>query len=474
MAGTTNIPMGLLMIASGFGLLRATDFPSPDDGEEGDAVGAMIATEEPGAPTAWTTAVEPKPLSEEVKQGLAWLLRHQLESGGWGQGEEAPGMRASGKEGQGRANVADTCMAALAILRAGGSPEAGEYAEPLQRAVAFVCGEVEEADDESLWVTSIRGTRVQGKIGTYVDTFLASMLLSEVQGAMGDPGRDVRVERALARVLDKIERHQNESGTWSGSGWAPVLSQSLAVKGINRAVQRGLVVSESSLRKAEEYFGNTAYVADYSVAAGVPLYALSAQVGALQESANTDRIEEVELQEELAVAEDDAARASIAQDLRRIEASRGVQAQVQESLLGRLDDPSFVAGFGSNGGEEFLSYMNISESLVLRADDEWRRWDAAMTANLSRVQNEDGSWTGHHCITGRTFCTATALLVLTADRTPVPVEAITAVEPGPEKPEPFDCGGVVQPEPLPQVFEGGGVLPLVSEPGPSDCPGMLR
>ena len=35
-----------------------------------------------------------------------------------------------------------------------------------------------------------------------------------------------------------------------------------------------------------------------------------------------------------------------------------------------------------------------------------------MTANLNRIQNDDGSWTGHHCITGRTFCTSTALLVL--------------------------------------------------------------
>ena len=36
------------------------------------------------------------------------------------------------------------------------------------------------------------------------------------------------------------------------------------------------------------------------------------------------------------------------------------------------------------------------------------------------VQNGDGSWTGHHCITGRTFCTAAALLVLMSDRAPAP------------------------------------------------------
>ena len=37
---------------------------------------------------------------------------------------------------------------------------------------------------------------------------------------------------------------------------------------------------------------------------------------------------------------------------------------------------------------------------------------------VGKVQNEDGSWTGHHCITGRTFCTAAALLVMMGDRTP--------------------------------------------------------
>ncbi len=47
---------------------------------------------------------------------------------------------------------------------------------------------------------------------------------------------------------------------------------------------------------------------------------------------------------------------------------------------------------------------------------EWEDWDRSVTENLERIQNKDGSWTGHHCITGRTFCTAAALLVLLADR----------------------------------------------------------
>ena len=90
----------------------------------------------------------------------------------------------------------------------------------------------------------------------------------------------------------------------------------------------------------------------------------------------------------------------------------------------RFQDDKFVSGFGSNGGEEFLSYLNIGESLVVDGGERWEQWDQKMTENLNRIQNNDGSWTGHHCITGRTFCTATALLTLMGDRTPVPVDAV--------------------------------------------------
>ena len=46
-----------------------------------------------------------------------------------------------------------------------------------------------------------------------------------------------------------------------------------------------------------------------------------------------------------------------------------------------------------------------------------------MTAGLEKAQDKDGIWAGQHCITGRTFCTASALLVLMADRTPISAQA---------------------------------------------------
>ena len=111
------------------------------------------------------------------------------------------------------------------------------------------------------------------------------------------------------------------------------------------------------------------------------------------------------------------------EELKRIDDNRKVLQDARVELLQKLEDPNFVKGFGSNGGEEYLSYTNIGETLIVKGGDEWEKWDKKITENLNRVQNPDGSFSGHHCITGRTFCTSAALLVLTIDRAPVPVAA---------------------------------------------------
>ena len=57
-----------------------------------------------------------------------------------------------------------------------------------------------------------------------------------------------------------------------------------------------------------------------------------------------------------------------------------------------------------------------AEALVIDGGEEWPEWRAKMHDRLAKVQNPDGSWSGHHCITSPTFCTATAISCLTAER----------------------------------------------------------
>ncbi len=404
------------------GRLAVSSPPSPpESGESPRAAG-------PGDRSNWVTAVEPKALSGNVRRGLDWLVAHQHEGGGWSQGEESPNMGARVPEGA-PPDVGDTCAAVLALIRSGSTPSAGPYAASIRKGLSFIMGQVEQSAYESLSVTSLQGTRLQAKLGPHIDTFLASMVLTEAAGRMPDQESGNRLASALDKVIYKIQQNQQANGMWDGQGWAPALAHACATKGLNRARQAGLQVRDDVLARAE---GNAASAVAGGMAfggegaAGVALYAGAKNIAILQDSVNSNRarIEAVRAAAGPGATPEQQEQANA--ELARFADAEAAHGAAQQAMVDRLDDQQFVAGFGSNGGEEFLSYMNISESLVVKGGTEWKKWDEKMTENLNRIQNEDGSWTGHHFITGRTFCTASALLVLMADRTPVPAEALAA------------------------------------------------
>ncbi len=107
------------------------------------------------------------------------------------------------------------------------------------------------------------------------------------------------------------------------------------------------------------------------------------------------------------------------EQLSRTPADRAKNARQITAIKSQLDDPRFINGFGSIGGEEFFSYLNIGDGLHRAGGPEWTKWNAEMTAKVLKLQNEDGTWAGHHCITGRVAVTGAAVLMLLADREPV-------------------------------------------------------
>ncbi len=374
----------------------------------------------------WAPAVEPKPLSTQVQKGLDFLVKSQLKNGAWGQGEESKQM-GQGLQLKDTPSVADTCICTLALIRAGSTPKSGPHAAAIRKALEFICSEVEEADSPSLFITKTRGTRVQSKLGQYVDTFMAAQVLAEVRDQMPDAESRKRLMAALDKVMDKIEKNQKSDGTWASDGWAPTLAQAMGVKALNKAAQAGVQVSEEVRGKTEAYaqkqFDGKSGKFAAEGSAGVPLYSGASSLGSLQDSANTNEAKRAEWKNKAANAPTPAERQQAKDLLERFDRNAEALQSAQTAVVAKLNDDKFVSGFGSNGGEEFLSYMNIGESLVVKGGDEWKKWDEKITANLNRIQNEDGSWSGHHCITGRTFCTAAAVLVLTVDRAPVPVAA---------------------------------------------------
>lgn len=376
-----------------------------------------------GAPgTSQSSAfVKAKPLTENVKSGLDYLVKVQNDDGSWSQGEESQHMRSVGQKNGDLPNVADTCMAALALVRAGNYPNSGPYASNLAKAASYISSQIEESDNDSLLITKIQGTRVQAKLGQYVDTFLASVFLPEIKGRMPNQKLNTRIACALDKVIHKIEKNQGTDGNWASNGWAPIHSQSLAMQGLNRARQVGAKVNDEVLGRAERYarrnFDTTTRTFAAEGSAGVPLYSAGATLGGLQSSINTGFQAKPKLEK---IAKDSRtspkARADAEGQLRRYKENESAQEQAIAAVSEKLNNQRFVQGFGCNGGEEFLSYMQISETLLTNKSKDWNNWDQKITSNINHVQNNDGSWMGQHCITSRTFCTAAALLVLIADR----------------------------------------------------------
>ena len=433
---SVGIALGLLFVWKA----GAEEASTGGRGPGADPDGGLKPVSTNNTTSQWAPAVKPKALSENIAKGLEWLVRMQRPDGSWGQGEESAQMGKGMEKLAQTPNVADTCMATLALLRSGSTPKAGDHAAQIRKALEFICGEVEKSDEKSLFITDLKGTRTQAKLGAYIDTFMTSMLLAQVRDRMPDEASQKRVAAAFHKVMDKIEKNQRADGTWDGNGWAPVLQQSMAVKAINQAAQSGGQVDEQ-VRKRSEEFAQGQFERPKSPSepaklksadagapaaaggAGVDLYRYAGNLGAMQDQENTNGAREEELRRELAKTDSADKKKELQATLDRYEENRKQLKDVKAALVQRLEDDRFIQGFGSNGGEEFLSYMNIGEALVVNGGAEWEKWDKKITENLNRIQNQDGSWTGHHCITGRTFCTSAAMLVLMTDRAPVPVGA---------------------------------------------------
>ena len=369
------------------------------------------------------------PVSIAVDKGVKWLVSVQGKDGGWGQdGGETSYVRQGERLESNGNDVANTAVVALALLSTGTTPVQGPNHQALQRAVSFILDHVDRSPTDGLAVTNLTGTQIQRKLGPYIDTFLTSKLLAELDGNMGDPQANARVRRCLEKCVAKIEKNQLKDGSWNiAGGWAPILGTSMASQSLYLAQGKGLAVQQMAMSRVDVYTklsaaappppaampassaGRVATGAGVSVGAGSGVDVTSARVMAVPKSADAE-VSAVSAGVSL------YKRAQELEQLTRTEKDRKGNARQIADIKMQLSDPRFITGFGSIGGEEFFSYLNISDSLHRAGGPEWVRWNTDMKAKILKMQNEDGTWAGHHCITGRVAVTGAAILMLVADR----------------------------------------------------------
>jgi hypothetical protein len=372
-------------------------------------------------PGTITSLVLPSEVKPAVEKGAKWLASVQGADGGWGQdgGASSNIRQTESLESKGN-DVANTAVAALALLRAG-----QQYRPNVERAVDFILKKIEASPADGLSITDVSPTQIQRKLGPHIDTFLASMLLAQVDGTMAGANK-TRVRSGLEKCVAKIERNQMSDGSWNiGGGWAPVLGTSLASRSLYQASQKGVRVDDKVMARADGYtVKNQKERASMGGGSGGGMGAGTGGGVGVGRGAVTETVSISELggMRRPTAALSAAAGVELYQDaqaleqLSRTEADRVKNAKEISAINRKLSDTKFVEGFGSIGGEEFFSYLNIGDSLRRAGGKEWDAWYTKITQKILKLQNDDGTWAGHHCITGRVAVTSAAILNLAPDR----------------------------------------------------------
>jgi len=360
----------------------------------------------------------PEKVQLSIDRGLSWISTAQNQNGGWGAGSHSRQDIIDP-----HAVVADpatTAMVSMAMLRSGTTLTKGEYAAQLRKALNYLIKATENSAPGSYNITDQTGTQIQTKLGANIDVILTAQFFSNVIDYVGhDTALKERVQKSLNTCVSKIQRAQDRNGNIAGAGWAGVLQSSFATNALESAQTKGADVDEEALARSRDSQKNNynAKTGDVKtdMGAGVMLYSVS---GSARASAKEARRVEEEISKAKREGRLEQNAPASAENLQKIGFDKddamkySTAYEVYQSAKVQAQREDVMDGFGSNGGEEFLSYLQTGESMVIGKDDAWKGWYDNVSGRMLKIQNNDGSWNGHHCITSPVFCTATSLLIL--------------------------------------------------------------
>ncbi len=327
-------------------------------------IAALLARETESTEASFTTESE-----KSVRRALQWLRKTQNGDGGCGI-----------DIGQ-VSDIGTSATVGLALMASGATPIEGQFSGMLGKIQQHQLRQTRNMPAND--ITAVTGTQLQNKIGRHAHSFFSALFLSQIVGMGQNPAP---VHDALKRVVSAIVRAQDARGDWGGESWAPVLGTVMGWVSLRAADSAGIAVGGAPQKTAEHLIktmqGNLAQTQGW--------------MHTLYKNATGIRVlYEMEMEND-----------TIAQ-----------QAWQEVLKLVHRDNTPFTQA----GGEEFLAFHLITETMLKKGGNDWNQWFPTVRDKLIEVQGSDGSWTGHHCITSRTFCTAAAVLVLTSPYRFLPV-----------------------------------------------------
>jgi hypothetical protein len=351
-------------------------------------------------------------VNKAIETGESFLAKSQNKNGGWGAGSHAKQDEMNPLAVS--TDPATTAMAAMALYRCGHTIYSGEFKSNLRSALDYLLTEVNK-NKNSDYITSIRGTQIQSKLGQNIDAVLTLQFFNQLLPTITENDLKEKVKLAMQICVDKIEKSYDNNGKIVGAGWAGVLQSSFANTSLEMAAKNSdIKVNKEKLEKARAYQKQN-YDADKNTAktddgAGIMLYAVSSSVrNSAAENNEVNQImerakKEGKLDKKAEVSQENLQKAGLSKE----EATKYVVAnKVYNAAKDKAMQEDVLNGFGNNGGEEFLSFLQTGESMIVSKDNDWKKWYDNIGGKLIKIQNDNGSWNGHHCITSPAFCTAT-------------------------------------------------------------------
>jgi hypothetical protein len=213
-----------------------------------------------------------------VTKGLDWISKVQGKDGGWGSGSHYnqnvmdPHAVSS--------DPASTALVAMALLRTDNTLDKGTYSRQLKNSLEFLLKTVENCPDNQPFLTTLQNTQPQTKLGRNIDVILTSQFFTNIlRYTISDESTKKRIEKALDKCVSRIQRSQDNDGSWKDGGWAPVLQSALANNALESAAGVGRKVDTSVINRSRVYqnsnFDDKTNAPVTGKAAGVMLYSLS-------------------------------------------------------------------------------------------------------------------------------------------------------------------------------------------------------
>lgn len=308
---------------------------------------------------------------EAVQRGTGFLMKTMHRDGGCGiDVGQSP-------------DIGCTAMVGLALLSQGNTPVEGPRSQEVRNITSFLMRAVDVMPTDD--ITSAQQTQLQRKIGRHAHSFFTLLFLSQVLGEGWNPEP---VLAALTKLANTITSSQKSTGEWGGQSWAPTLGTVMGWVSLRGAHFAGLKVEASANKTAD--------------------YLIKSMKKSLKEQNRQNWMHTL-------YKNATGIRVLYAMGMEKEEIASKAWKDVLRVVT--KDNTPFTQA----GGEEYLAFHLITETMLQKGGKDWQQWFPTIRDKIMGVQNRDGSWTGKHCITSRTFCTAAACLVLTSPNRYLPI-----------------------------------------------------